>query len=236
MRFAGFWSHHSREKGMVRWWLHSPRSSVAHLELSCPSHSWCSVGVTFGRDDEYGGLNGHVSLLRLGFYWGLAAGWARRLRHQEWAFAINDGRIRLECGANPWEWSRNQPWWWSMSVEPARVLFGKMQHSEREVSRTESVIPMPEGSYPCVVVMKDERWQRARLPWASHRIRRAHIDIPKGVPVPGKGENSWDCGDDATFSLCTPAKSVESGIAAVVESCLNTRRRYGGSVNWQATP
>lgn len=237
MKFLGFWTHSSRERGLFRAWLHRSGSKhggdVAYIEVACPSHSWCSFGATIGGDEH--GLKFHACLLRVGVYWGLAARWfSRRVRPQDWSFSIGDGRIRVECGASPRQWSRSQPWWWSMSIEPAQILFGRMRHSEREVSTTKTVIPMPEGPYQCVVTLKLERWQRARLPWASRKVMRGHVQIEGGVPVPGKGENSWDCDDDAIYSQTAAAKSVEQAVANVVESALRTRRRYGGSVNWQA--
>ena len=236
MRAFGLFSHHLTEHGSFQWWLHRQGSGgcVFSLQLAAPSHSWCSIGATLGSDGDDRDCGGHVSLCRLGIYGGFRARWLGRLRHQEWQFAMSDGRIRLTLGGDPMSWSRADPWWWHWSVDPAEVLFGKMQHSETVVSRTASVVPMPEGSYPCVVVMKAERWQRTRLPWASHTTTRAHVEIPKGVPVPGKGENSWDIDDDAIFSQTAPAKTIEEGIAHVVESALKSRRRYGGSVNWQA--
>lgn len=52
------------------------------------------------------------------------------------------------------------------------------------------------------------------------------------IPVPGKGENSWDCGEDATYAFSCMADSVEDGIASLVRSILVRRRKYGGR-NWR---
>lgn len=75
----------------------------------------------------------------------------------------------------------------------------------------------------------ESTWKRAR--WFTHKNVRASVDIPAGIPHPGKGENSWDCGEDRTYGLTTKADTVEKAIAAVVESSLRDRRRYGGD-NW----
>ena len=48
------------------------------------------------------------------------------------------------------------------------------------------------------------------------------------IPVPGKGENSWDCGEDATFSLSCPSTTISEAIGEMVKSCMRTRERYAG--------
>jgi len=235
-----YWSHSSRERGLWRWWLHrrDRGGTVLRVEIAMPSHSWFSVGFDIhGWGDD--AIHVTVCLLRFGLYLGFNGAFSRWLtRNQqtgrEYGVSIHNGKIWIKLGGNPMEWSNRDPWWWNITIDPARILFGRMKHSERTVSKTETVIPMPEGSYPCVVELRDERWQRARLPFASQKLRRAHIEVESGgVPVPGKGESAWDCGDDAIYSLCCPAKTVEEGIAAYVESAMRTRRRYGGSVNWR---
>jgi hypothetical protein len=48
------------------------------------------------------------------------------------------------------------------------------------------------------------------------------------VPFPGKGENSWDCGEDATHGYYGPAASIEDAVGNLVTSTLKRRRKYGG--------
>lgn len=222
-----------------RMWIgHRPR---LHVELNLFSGSF-----HFGIEVEGGGGDDDIMLtiapVLFSLYIGLSARWLSRLcekllkgsyEPRSTSLRIFDRAIWWECWAPSHSWSRGEPWWMRWTWHPIDTFYGRTKHSEREVSRTQTVIPMPEKSYPCVVVMKAETWQRPRLPWASAKVMRAHIDCKEGVPFPGKGENSWDCGDDATYSMCCPAKTVEEGIARFVESVLKDRRRYGGSVNWQ---
>ena len=51
----------------------------------------------------------------------------------------------------------------------------------------------------------------------------------QGLPIPGKGENSWDCGDDAYYSIGTPAATAMEAVEYAADRVLETRRRYGGS-------
>lgn len=148
---------------------------------------------------------------------------------------VFDWAIWWECWAPNMSWSSGEPWWMRWTWHPLDTIFGRHQHSERLVSRQKAWVPMPEKAYRCVVEMKDETWKRPRLPWPSRQLRRAHIECEEGVPFPGKGENSWDCGDDASYSLTTPARTVEEGIAKYVESVLGNRRNRGSPMKWQRT-
>ena len=84
---------------------------------------------------------------------------------------------------------------------------------------------MPEGAYKATVEMFWGIWKRPR--WVAKKILRANVEIPSGIPKNGKGENSWDCGEDATFGITMPAKNVENAIGKTVESCLRDRKKYG---------
>jgi hypothetical protein len=53
--------------------------------------------------------------------------------------------------------------------------------------------------------------------------RHAHIEAPSGVPIPGKGENSWDLDDDAIYGMTSGAKSVKEAVSKFMESVRKTR-------------
>lgn len=57
----------------------------------------------------------------------------------------------------------------------------------------------------------------------------------KPIPVPGKGENSWDCDDDAIHSSHGPHSTVHQAVAALVASVYRDRTRYGSGPEWQPT-
>lgn len=127
--------------------------------------------------------------------------------------------------------SSRDPRWRRGSWHYLDTLLGRQKYSEETLVEREVVIPMPEGTYPAKLKLDRDTWRRARWPW-PRVVMRAKIDIPKGIPVPGKGDNSWDCGADATFGMTFPSSSVEHAIAHVVESCLKTRTRYGGALDY----
>lgn len=54
------------------------------------------------------------------------------------------------------------------------------------------------------------------------------IDMQQGIPFPGKGENSWDCGDDAYYGF--GGQSIESAISTIVAETVKRRGK-----NWRPT-
>lgn len=59
------------------------------------------------------------------------------------------------------------------------------------------------------------------------------IDMKDGIPFPGKGENSWDQGDDAYYGF--GGATIEGAIAHIVRDTIKARERHGGK-NWRPTP
>jgi len=229
-------THWHKEDRGFRWWLHWGSHSSFCIELALGWRFSFSLDV----DDEDITIGICPAIFSL--YLSIQCGWSRRLsdflRGKSYegrtaSFKIHDWAIWLELWAKQMSWSRSDPWWMHWTWHPVDTFFGRTKHSELEISSIDTMIPMPEKPYPARVVMKRETWKRPRLPWASHRVTRAHIDCKEGIPHPGKGESEYDCGDDATYGLTCPAETVEEGIAKLVQSVLRSRRRYGGSVNWK---
>lgn len=152
-------------------------------------------------------------------------------------FSINvdTTAFRWEWWARSGSWSRSDPWWMQGRLDYRDFLFGGTIHNSEVTSEGTCVIPMPEHTYPATFKIERAVWTRPRL---LGRVRDAvlgplsaySVTLTPGepIPVPGKGENSWDCGDDAIYSSTSPGQSVEQAIASYVESALRTRARYGG--------
>lgn len=150
---------------------------------------------------------------------------------REIAASISDWTIRF----NPWskqdEWSRLDPWWVrGVSLNLPDLLLGRTRYTCEEIERFDIQIPMPEKIYLAKVTIEHRTWKR-RLGRAAVR-RDAKVDIPGGIPFPGKGENSWDCGMDGLFGYGCDSTKPEAIIAEGVKSVLESRRRYAGSVEW----
>jgi hypothetical protein len=143
--------------------------------------------------------------------------------------------IRWQCWAIEGSWSRDQPWWYEKAFNYSRIAFGRTKTDERVVDSGACLVPMPEKNYPASfeIVEYVNRYQRplGRLRDRALGARRhwsTTITPGEPIPVPGKGENSWDCGDDAFHSSSSGGRNIDKAIAGLVESALSTRRRHGG--------
>lgn len=118
----------------------------------------------------------------------------------------------------------------NLTGHPRDRLFGRLECTTTTGESIDALVPMPEGNYPAIITREVRVWKRARWPWPSRTRVDFRIDIPAGIPVPGKGENSWDCEDDAIFG--TGGWSVYDAIGNAVRSAHRQRELYGGK-NWR---
>jgi len=143
---------------------------------------------------------------------------------------IGDGRVSLSLWHNPNDWSRDDPWWWEFTVHPIDFLLGRSKYSERNLSMHDDTLRMPEGYYDVKIRMFESTWKRSRWPW-HRRMVRAEIECYEPIPVPGKGENSWDLDDDAVHSMTCLARTPEDAMNQLIASIYRDRERYGG-IEW----
>lgn len=221
------WAYHGRS------WLRTPLGT-SRFEW----HLWrFSAGLSLTVDSEDNNLVFHFAFPPVSFWLTLPVIPKRLLRrwdisyrgHTFFEFRVFDWAFWWQFGGNDFEWSSSTPKWKRGSFHVDDFFLGRMQYTEGKPEKHDVLIPMPEGSYKAVLSLQDDSWKRPR--WFRRVVRRAHIDIPQGIPHEGKGENSWDCGEDRTYGLTTQAETVEAAIAAVVQSVLRSRRRYNGNIN-----
>lgn len=142
---------------------------------------------------------------------------------------------------------------WKAGPNPYKVtgrlgdfLLGKREHTTDELRVYEGVkLALPEGVYEGTVTFKRERYTRPRR-WRPYRD-----DIigewasEKWLPFPGKGENSWDCGDDGfkehtstirryvnQSSLAVDSEDAAKVVADTIRQVLRYRARHGG-LTWE---
>lgn len=207
----------------------------------------CHASVTLKKSEDRGlGLSLAIPLVGA-IYLTLSGGplaWLALKVLPEWNF--DDGEDRtFEVSVHDWaiwwtvwrdrmaSWSRQVPRWRQGSWHPLDTFLGKQKYSERPFHTGEIVVPMPERSYRGTIVLSEDTWKRPRWPF-SRRLVRAKVDMLKGeqIPEPGKGENSWDCGEDALFGWGGPAESVSDAVGKIVATVTRTRLKRGGS-RWQ---
>lgn len=149
----------------------------------------------------------------------------------------HDQALWVDLWRDPSEsWGHGGPSFWkdarsrnrSIAIHPLDLLFGKQHYSKRELSTERVDVPMPEGTYPASVVLFESTWKRPRWPIAR-RLIRAEITPDTPIGEPGKGENGWDCEDDAAYSLTTVASSAAEAAQALCESVMRTRTQRAGA-------
>lgn len=154
-----------------------------------------------------------------------------RYEDREISWSTHDWAIWWNLWLDDGSWSSTTPKWRSGSFHIDDFVLGKAKYSQRILNEQAVQIALPEASYPATVKIDERTWKRPR--WFTKRMVGSQVDIPKGIPFPGKGENSWDCGQDAVFGLSSLESTIEGAIAAVVRSVLKSRRRHGGSIEWK---
>lgn len=140
-------------------------------------------------------------------------------------------------------WGRGGPPFWKdarsrqrhIVIHPLDILLGDMRCTTEQLGEQAAEVGLPEGTYPVRVRIERRTWTRPRWPWGAKTRITATVESEQGLPIPGKGENSHDCGDDAYYSIGTPAATIEDAVNAAAASVLETRRRYGGE-GWQPGP
>lgn len=148
----------------------------------------------------------------------------------------NDSRrrphLRYALWAKEHEWARDDPWWVrGVTIDFERLLFGRPTHETNVLDSGVCVVPMPERNYEATyeVVQHVDRWTQ-RLGRFRDPDRWVITQIEPGapIPIPGKGENAWDLGDDAIHSTGVAGADVSEAVGKLVASALSKRQRHGG--------
>lgn len=117
---------------------------------------------------------------------------------------------------------------------PLDTLLGRFEVQTEHGDAVPVVIPMPEGVYHGIARRAVRTWTRPRWPVAWLRIEDVSIEVPDGIPIPGKGEMSYDTADDA---LCgwSHRGPVSEAVIDGIASALRTRAQRSG-IAWRPSP
>lgn len=134
---------------------------------------------------------------------------------------------------DPMESRAKDPWYVRMhNWNIPDILFGRAEYNSYQIKEEKAIVPMPEGGYPCLVKINRDRWKRPLWPFPRILIR-SEIIPDKPIPFPGKGENAWDCGEDAMYSFYGPYDTALKAVIAASESVMRDRLKYGGGWNYK---
>ena len=224
-----------------RGWLHDRRSNFElGLCLQVPSrftHAYIQLGdcdhqITVSLACPLFALWIHVEGIRWLQRFQLFSG--RYGKEREIKFSLFEWALFWRLWVDPWGHSSRTPKWRDGSLHFDDLVLGKRKYTCDYGFPVETTFEMPEGPYKAIVRSMVQTWKRPRWPRPYRRIGY-DIDIPDGVPIPGKGENSWDCGEDAVMATGSNAATVEGAMADLVKSVMLTRQRYGGQ-DWRPSP
>lgn len=96
-------------------------------------------------------------------------------------------------------------------------------------------VEMPEGKYPAKFTFVTRCWTRPRSPF--HKIRKStDVEIEMGIPFSGKGENSWDCGEDALYGTGYAGWDIEACANYVRQEVLKDRKKRYDPEYWPESP
>lgn len=246
------WWHGERTRGSVRVWIHKRVGRSVFSGQVC----WRKPVYLFGGHvdvDQYGEgpINIGVYVWPFSLYLNFETRWAQWISERlTQAGAYEDrsvafhvcrtdgsamdlpGQLRWNLWTPDSMWSSKTPRWRNGHFHWADVVLGRVDYTDRTIDTVDVIVPMPEGTYAGTVKVFESTWRRRRFPFLSMSMRRTTVDVPEGVPHPGKGENAWDCGEDATYSLTSPATTPSEAVGVLVASVLERRQRYGGK-NWR---
>lgn len=222
------WLHTANNTFHVEWWRDLALGAKVHL----------ADGAT-GADAM--SLTLHLLVMTLHFSVQRAK-WARVLPGVRWVSGKwGSGERELgatvgvgaETGIYLWIW----PWSWpgggyrgSILISLTDLLLGWHRYREEKELTYHTQISMPEGTYEARLRIYDAVWRRERWP-VEHRVTRVDVAIEHGIPVPGKGENSWDQDDTAIYEFTVPASTISEAEERVRGYVMDRRRRYA-SEDW----
>lgn len=129
-------------------------------------------------------------------------------RHTKLSF--HDGTVWVALWSNDMEWhcedKHTWPWLtngWEWNWSWYDAIFGDSDRQERNIRECTGWVVMPEGKYPAILKTWEVRWVR-RFGVGRKWKHRAEVSVAEGIPYPGKGTTSYNCGDTATYALCFP--------------------------------
>lgn len=221
-----FWAHHHLDRNCFRWWLCYGARDVISIEVSLLTGRF---GVGLKTDDGQWTVS-----LRLGIasgYLSIPGRYRKYGEDREIDISFHDASFYWRFWTDTMSWSSDTPRWRHGSFDVVDFVLGRSKCSHREIETREVLVPMPESSYAASAKLEEWTWKRPR--WFAKTIKRVSIDVPGGIPFEGKGENSWDCGVDATHGITTgPCGSIAEGVGILVGSVLRDRVRNGGYDDW----
>lgn len=209
-----------------RAWFNFGKASL-NIEWGCRLDG-LSVSISTG-DMEDMGPGFHIRLFFPYLYVRLTHPIFRKIftKEKELGFYINSEYLQLNLFTSESDCEYNNKR--SKFYNIRDILFGDFKYTKNDIKSFPVVIPLPEGSYNGVATISERIWKRSKIPFISQYKIDTWIELEKGLPFPGKGENSWDCGEDAIHGYGCSSIEYYDVVAKGVELCMRNRSKYGSN-------
>lgn len=226
------WSGRLFLKDQARKWL------LNEVMFSWALLSW-SLSISYLQDDSDSEHVFHIAVPPFSFWLSFKVPYRSKFapkKHREWSIRVFDYAIWWHVGTDPHSWSSKTPKYLEGNWHPLDTFLGRFNLKKTELEKKKVVIPMPEGDYPGTATVTYNVHGRPR--WFKRHYYSTWIDMDKGwgIPRPGKGENSWDCDDDAILGTGVNSRNIQEAIGHMVEVGLRDRAKYGGPARWKTYP
>lgn len=256
VRAKGWWLLFTFRDPLWRWYTEAKlaiggEDNMLQIELGLPLLGKTAVGFRVPRRLTTGWIHDRRKLgLELRGLWPtLYLGWDDnmgdmsdyyRRQYLDQGQPLPDylNRVTLHPG---WRVSLGPVWWMRLKNK----ILGPVRIEGEEIKAYEGIeLALPEGVYVGTVSFRRERVRRPR--WRTYRDDIiGEWDSEQWLVFPGKGESSYDCGDDGfkehsttirpyvhEESLEVDSEDVMRVVSATIAAVLRQRGRYGGR-NWK---
>jgi len=249
--------HTSSERGLFRGWfrLTGPGERCDPLASFEVSTSGFNVGATASIvDDCEGGLRASIGLGPVRIFLGTEhraavalAAWLAPYMGKDFygrsaakfgaeLYAVDGDLIaRLYLGGNV-DSSKGPEHYYNLKD----IALGRMVYTLAEGQAELRTIYLAEGPYVLSLRKSESTWKRPRWPAAtrSRSYEWSMVGNPEGragLPVPGKGENGYDCEEDAISGGSVPAYSADDAAGKIIGTVMRDRTRRAGP-GWTPSP
>ncbi len=250
----GLYIHGSKERDGFRVWLnrHDTTEGLASLEvslggihlggrlkLSADSESPVKVSLGLGPLQVFVGSESRLARRVVkAIEPMLARDWyGHALGEFSLQFYTIDGSWVLRGGFNA---TGDGPRAREFYVDLKDIILGSMEYTKGEGEPQARTIYLAEGAYDLELRKNESMWKRPRWPFTT----RAHsynwavtagVGGRKCLPIPGKGENSYDQDEDAIYSGGIQARNADEAAGAIVGMVMHDRARRAGP-GWLPEP
>lgn len=249
--------HTSIERGLFRGWfnLTGPGERYDSLASFGVSTGGFHVGASVSLvDDCEGGLRAYIGLGPVRIFLGTEHRAARELAARLAPYMGKDfyGRSAAKLGAELYEVDGDviARVYLGGNVDSSKgpehyynlkdIVLGQPVYTPAEGPAELRTIYLAEGPYVLSLRKSESTWKRPRWPVTkrSRSYEWSVVSNPEGrmgLPVPGKGENSYDCEEDAISGGSIPAHSVDDAAGKIVGTVMRDRTRRAGP-DWTPDP